>query len=533
VHQELASRLANLPEYQYETARSHLILSSSYLLGSPQKAEAPARRAVAILEPLTRNHPGVPRYREALAEAYRLVGIFYVQTGRFSEAEPLFRKDLETYEQLARTYPKVADYRGWVAVGCNNLGFVYLNTGRGDRAVKLFQRGIALCEPLARDHPQPFKDFKPALASCYISLANAYVQAGRPAQAEPVVHKGLDTCEQLLQEYPKSLQYVGIYFQGYVLLAFHLLDEKPREKLDLGNRAIPVMERVLKEQPQVAQIKSTLAVMLAIRASALTKLARCPEALRDWDRALALSGADFRTRLLRLGRAITLAHQGHHRSAVNEAKQILAAGKTSVDEEYQSACVYAVASASAAKDNSLGAAERARLAEQYAVRGVELLRHIQATGRLEDLTKVESLKKDRDLASLRSRADFRKVRAGFEELRRFQGVWTIVSGEFGGKPDPTASNLKITFRGNTFSVRRNTEVLLTGTFRVDPTEQPNSIDVTLGMGRDKGKTRQGIYTLDGDTLKNCYCDFGKARPREFTTRTGTGLMLFVYGRDRP
>src|SRR5262249_18520762 len=138
--------------------------------------------------------------------------------------------------------------------------------------------------------------------------------------------KGLDSCEQLLQEYPRVLLYLRLYHQAFLVLSEHILKDKPQEVLVLSNRSIPFLENTLRRQPEVSQIKPVLALMLGSRSRALTLLGRFPEAHQDWDRALPLSPAGLQTRM-RLGRAITLAYQGRHRAAVEEAQNILATGK--------------------------------------------------------------------------------------------------------------------------------------------------------------------------------------------------------------
>ena len=48
----------------------------------------------------------------------------------------------------------------------------------------------------------------------------------------------------------------------------------------------------------------------------------------------------------------------------------------------------------------------------------------------------------------------------------------------------------------------------------------------------KGKTALGIYELEGDTLKLCYSQPGKDRPKEFTAAKGSGQAMSVWKRDK-
>src|SRR5438270_12065 len=87
-----------------------------------------------------------------------------------------------------------------------------------------------------------------------------------------------------------------------------------------------------------------------------------------------------------------------------------------------------------------------------------------------------------------------------KERQQFLGVWHFVSQDCGGKP-ATANDLKgvlLTFDGNRFALTRGDEVIQSGTFTVDPTRKPKTVDATVTAGRGKGSVMHGIYELDGD-----------------------------------
>jgi uncharacterized protein (TIGR03067 family) len=151
---------------------------------------------------------------------------------------------------------------------------------------------------------------------------------------------------------------------------------------------------------------------------------------------------------------------------------------------------------------------------------------------VQEPAKIAKLKTDSDLNPLRSRPDFKKLLGGLEEQEKLRGQWTIVSGEVGGRPDPETKGLRMTFAGNRFAVSSRVEVLLNGNMRLDPTTEPKAVDVFFTEGPNKGKTRRGIYALEGDDLKMCYSEFGMERPKEFTTISGTGHFLFFYRRAK-
>ncbi len=113
-----------------------------------------------------------------------------------------------------------------------------------------------------------------------------------------------------------------------------------------------------------------------------------------------------------------------------------------------------------------------------------------------------------------------------KDQEALQGTWKPVSSEQGGKDQgDEAKQHTLTFEKDTFTVKRGDQVLLKGTFKLDPSKKPKAIDMTVteGRGEDaKGKELHGIYELTKDGLKWCTCQPGGTdRPKEFSTKEGT------------
>jgi uncharacterized protein (TIGR03067 family) len=123
-----------------------------------------------------------------------------------------------------------------------------------------------------------------------------------------------------------------------------------------------------------------------------------------------------------------------------------------------------------------------------------------------------------------------------KELARFEGTWKWVSLE-SEKEKLSADALKdprMKLTGDKFAVTgENAEnAIMGGTFKVDPTKKPKTIDVTFTDGPQKGKTMVGIYELEGDTYKVCMDPEGKNRPTEFALKPGSGYVLEVLKREK-
>jgi len=119
-----------------------------------------------------------------------------------------------------------------------------------------------------------------------------------------------------------------------------------------------------------------------------------------------------------------------------------------------------------------------------------------------------------------------------KELKKFQGVWTIESSEYGGQKLP-ADQLKefvVIYEGEKHTVKAGDKVIQVGTQKIDPSKSPKTIDVTMTEGPSKGAVMLGIYEIDGDTLKVCFDMEGKKRPTEFKSEAGSQTFLNVHKR---
>ncbi len=61
-------------------------------------------------------------------------------------------------------------------------------------------------------------------------------------------------------------------------------------------------------------------------------------------------------------------------------------------------------------------------------------------------------------------------------------------------------------------------------FMVDQSATPNQIDITAIDGNRKGETDVGIYSLEGQRLRICLAEVGKARPDQFQAGPASWVM---------
>ena len=119
-------------------------------------------------------------------------------------------------------------------------------------------------------------------------------------------------------------------------------------------------------------------------------------------------------------------------------------------------------------------------------------------------------------------------RAVKKDLDKFQGSWQAVSVvDIDGKPrsEDEAQHTRLVVEGNTFTLR-DKNATIRGTFSIDPTRVPKTIEVTLEGAKPEDKIL-GIYRLEGDLRRSCFVLAGKERPKDFPS-DGKGYLQFVW-----
>jgi uncharacterized protein (TIGR03067 family) len=125
-----------------------------------------------------------------------------------------------------------------------------------------------------------------------------------------------------------------------------------------------------------------------------------------------------------------------------------------------------------------------------------------------------------------------------KDQEALQGTWRPVSTEQGGQDQTDqAKEYALVFDKDTFTVKRGDEVVIKGTFTVDPSKKPRAIDMKITEAKrdeDNGKDMHGIYELDKDSLRWCTSGPGvEGRPKEFATKEGTRDLLVTLKKDKP
>jgi uncharacterized protein (TIGR03067 family) len=107
-----------------------------------------------------------------------------------------------------------------------------------------------------------------------------------------------------------------------------------------------------------------------------------------------------------------------------------------------------------------------------------------------------------------------------KDAPKLEGTWNLTGVDAGGKKMPADLLAKFMIMGEfkdgkyTFTVMGKTDEA--GTYKIDATKKPATIDLTITEGKSKGKTQLGLFKIEGDTLTLAMTQPGSTtRPKGF------------------
>jgi len=421
----LATTHVDVPDYQQEWAAAHTALGQfHHVFGPVTEAEAPLLRAIEILNDLSQRHPDVAAYRQDLARGQALRGslfdIHMMELRRWRDAGPAYDKALKAQAKLVEQYPKVPDYRADQARYHYLLAKWYRKANQSPEAVGHYRDALRVLEPLVSEH-RSVTSYAQLLGGVNFELGLLYLVDHAWEEAKGAFQKALTVREALTARDPSDVNLatgVGNAQSRLSDVALNLGD--PSGALEWSAKAITTCNDAKERSPDHRIVRDGLTSAHIAHANALTRLGRHAEALKDWDRVLALHKGPDRPWYC-LQRGLTLARLGDHERAVREVEEVMGKGNSySVMVirrlSRDAASVYAVAATAALQDLKRPESDRAALAYRYIAAGVASLRRAVENGYAD----LANLDQDKDLEPLRPRDDFKALLAELAQKSKKQ-----------------------------------------------------------------------------------------------------------------
>jgi tetratricopeptide (TPR) repeat protein len=257
--------------------------------------------------------------------------------------------------------------------------------------------------------------YKSELAKTYNNVALQHSKNDDPVRALAENEKALRIFEELKLGYPQRLEFASSYAGACGNQAKYWIEQDQwEESLVWNSKAIDAAENLLKVEPRHSETRRLLHNSLIGRAGAYRRLKQIELAIKDYRRSLELSEGE--THIIYVNfRPRALAFVGDHQQAATAAEAIVTGTNATSANFSEMACVYATCFDAASRDTTLSDAERAELAERYAVRSVELLAKAAEKGHYEMLEDVTALRSDDRLQPLQNRDDFKKLLLDLEQ----------------------------------------------------------------------------------------------------------------------
>lgn len=113
------------------------------------------------------------------------------------------------------------------------------------------------------------------------------------------------------------------------------------------------------------------------------------------------------------------------------------------------------------------------------------------------------------------------------DQEKLQGKWTVESFVYNGLPVDELKNAVRQFSGDKYTLTPTSGEEFNGTIKLDSSQKPKQIDLQLS-----DRTLQGIYEIEGDTLRMSYALEGDERPTELASQPDSGVVLVVHKRAK-
>ena len=456
IRKGLAAEFPDKLELRRKLARAHQDLGGGLrTIGQRAEAGEQFRNSADVLTELLLAVPGDPDYRSALSDSYVSMGNVARDFGRQAESRDHYLEALKLQESLVAEFPESRLYKDSLASAHWGLAFLNKRMERKDESARHYRKTIAIYDQIVAaamaDDTKPTKESQLEALEYREFIANLHREFGvmlsdlgddesgsKELAKSVAMHKGFsrefpsvdryqvdfakanrDYAQVLryLKQYSKSREHYDIAVETLVRIAakdpsvlphqaelgstYRMLGDlvsdgdSPEDSLQWYNKAVEVLNATYVQDPDHRLVISALFTACRHRAETLDHFERHVEALSDWDRAVELcSRTRYDPNIIRTQRADSRLRGGDVAKAISELKAIDHDGVTNPFHWINLARLYAIAGEQLPKQQQ----ELKDQAMNFLTKAVSL-----------GFSDAARLRSEEDLATLRVRADFRKL----------------------------------------------------------------------------------------------------------------------------
>jgi tetratricopeptide (TPR) repeat protein len=183
-------------EAAYQMPLANTLLNAASLPWSrdeTEELETLWRRVLALNRAAVLAAPRNLQYKAELALALQDCGLFFLDSGRVSEAEAPVREALEIHQKLSDVgHAKGNGYiERYLAGNFSSLGRVHAVAGKADEAEKSYRRAVDLLERSSKEFPYSAYHRRDLVRS-YLQLVGLLCELGRQSEAAEPYRKALE-----------------------------------------------------------------------------------------------------------------------------------------------------------------------------------------------------------------------------------------------------------------------------------------------------------------------------------------------------
>jgi uncharacterized protein (TIGR03067 family) len=149
------------------------------------------------------------------------------------------------------------------------------------------------------------------------------------------------------------------------------------------------------------------------------------------------------------------------------------------------------------------------------------------------LVAADEKDKDKEKKADDKKAEEKKVEKKDEKkaVDPVQGTWSVLEMASDGKESKVQPDHKMIFKDGRVTIKLGSRVLVVFRYKVDVTQKPAAIDVTIISGLGAGSTMKGIVQIKDDEMKYALAMGDEAdRPTEFAP--ARFVLYYVLKRDK-